>query len=67
MLRYSRYLVAFCGAVIGLASFLVGLEVSVTTAAPSAEHSLAEMNRTVSSLRPGGAVSDSISVTKPYL
>ena len=28
---------------------------------------LAEMKRTVSSLRPGGAVSASISVTKPYL
>jgi hypothetical protein len=28
---------------------------------------LAEMKRTVSSSRPGGALSDSMSVTKPYL
>jgi hypothetical protein len=47
MLRYSRYLVACCGAVLGLASFLVGLEVSATTAAPSGEHSPAAMNRTL--------------------
>jgi hypothetical protein len=32
MVRHSRYIVACCGAVVGIASFLVGLEVSATTA-----------------------------------
>jgi hypothetical protein len=47
MLRHSRYLVACCGAVLGLASFLVGLEVSATTAASSVDQSPAGINRTL--------------------
>jgi hypothetical protein len=47
MLRHSGYVVACCGVVLGLASFLVGLEVSATTAAPWIDHSPAGMNRTL--------------------
>jgi|SRR5271165_3938382 len=47
MLRHSRYLVACCGAAFGLASFLIGLEVSSTTAATSVDQSLAGINRTL--------------------
>lgn len=47
MLRHSRYVVACCGAALGIASFLVGLEVSATTAAPWFEVSPAGMNRTL--------------------
>ena len=39
MLRHSRYVVAGCGAMFAAASFLIGLEVSATTAAPSLEPS----------------------------
>jgi hypothetical protein len=46
MLRHSRYLVACCGAIFGLASFLIGLEVSATTAA-SVDPSPAGFNRTL--------------------
>ena len=35
MRRYSRYFVGCCGAAFAIAAFLIGLEVSVTTAAPS--------------------------------
>ena len=35
MLRQSRFFVGFCGAAFAVASFLIGLEVSATTAAPS--------------------------------
>jgi hypothetical protein len=45
MLRHSRYLVACCGAAFGLASFIIGLEVSSTTAASSVERSPAGINR----------------------
>jgi hypothetical protein len=34
-MRHSRFLVGCCGAVFAVASFLIGLEVSATTAAPS--------------------------------
>ena len=47
MLRHSRYLVACCGAAFGLASFLIGLEVSSTTAATSIDQSPATINRTL--------------------
>ncbi len=47
MLRYSRYLIGCGGAALGLASFLVGLEVSATTAAPSVDRSPPAINRTL--------------------
>ncbi len=50
MLRQSRYIVAFCGAAFGLASFLIGLEVSATTAATSMGQTpagMASVNRTL--------------------
>ena len=47
MLRHSRYIVGCCGAVLGIASFLVGLEVSATTAAPSVHHSSPAINRAI--------------------
>jgi hypothetical protein len=47
MLRDSRYLVACCSAAFGLASFLIGLEVSATTAATSVDPSPAGFNRTL--------------------
>jgi hypothetical protein len=37
MLRHSRYLLPCCGAAFMLASFVIGLEVSATTAAPSTD------------------------------
>jgi hypothetical protein len=45
MLRRSRYLVACCGAAFGLISFLIGLEVSATTAALLAEQGSIAINR----------------------
>ncbi len=45
MVRHSRYILACCGAVVGLASFLVGLEVSATTAAPWLDASAPGINR----------------------
>jgi hypothetical protein len=45
MLRHFRYLVACCGAAFGLASFVIGLEVSATTAASSVDQSPAGINR----------------------
>ncbi len=47
MLRRSRYLVACCGAAFGLASFLIGLEVSATTAASLAEQGTVAINRSL--------------------
>ena len=47
MLRHSRYIVGCCGAVLGIASFLVGLEVSATTAASSADRGPPAINRSV--------------------
>jgi len=37
MRRQSRFFVGFCGAAFAVSSFLIGLEVSATTAAPSHE------------------------------
>jgi hypothetical protein len=47
MLRHSRYLVACCGAALALAAFAIGLEVTSTTAAPSASPNAASFNRTL--------------------
>src|SRR5262249_11525167 len=45
MRRHFRFLVGCCGVVFAVASFLIGLEVSATTAAPSAERRAAMVNR----------------------
>jgi hypothetical protein len=45
MLCHSRYLVACCGAAFGLASFLIGLEVSATTAASLVDQRPTGINR----------------------
>jgi hypothetical protein len=45
MLRHSRYLVACVGAMLGLTSFLIGLEVSATTAAPWIDTAAPAFNR----------------------
>jgi hypothetical protein len=59
MLRSSRLLVGCCGAVFAMASFLIGLEVSATTAAPSIEATAPVLNRTLKGDRlplvPGGS------------
>jgi hypothetical protein len=47
MVSRSRYLVACCGAAFGLASFIIGLEVSATTAASLADQSALGINRTL--------------------
>jgi hypothetical protein len=47
MRRYSRYLVGCGGAAFAIASFLAGLEVSATTAAPSLGQSATTVNRTL--------------------
>jgi hypothetical protein len=51
MLRHSRFFVGCCGAVLAIACFLVGLEVSATTAAPSTEKAAPVVNRTLKSDR----------------
>jgi hypothetical protein len=51
MRRYSGYLVGCGGAVFAIAIFLVGLEVSSTTAAPSIARSAPLVNRTLKSDR----------------
>jgi hypothetical protein len=51
MRRYSGYLVGGGGAVFAIAIFLVGLEVSSTTAAPSIARSAPMVNRTLKSDR----------------
>jgi len=51
MRRHSRYFLACCGAGLALASFLAGLEVSTTTAAPSVTQGIATVNRTLKSDR----------------
>jgi hypothetical protein len=45
MLRRSKYLVPCCGAAFALASFLIGLEVSATTAASLGEQGAVVINR----------------------
>jgi hypothetical protein len=47
MRRHSRFFVGCCGAVFAVASFLIGLEVSATTAAPSTDRSATSVNRTL--------------------
>ncbi len=49
MLRHSRFFVGCCGAAFAVASFLIGLEVSATTAAPSVDRSAPMVNRTLKS------------------
>jgi hypothetical protein len=44
---HSRYFLACSGAVLALACFLAGLEVSTTTAAPSVSQGMAIVNRTL--------------------
>jgi hypothetical protein len=51
MRRHSRYLVGCAGAAFAIASFFIGLEVSATTAAPSADRSAPMVNRTLKSDR----------------
>jgi hypothetical protein len=47
MLRHSRFLVGCCGAAFAVASFLIGLEVSATTAAPAVDRTAPTLNRTL--------------------
>ena len=47
MLRHSRYFIGCSGAILAIACFLVGLEVSATTAAPSNEKTTPVINRTL--------------------
>src|SRR5262249_8065752 len=51
MRRYSGYFVGCGGAVLAIATFLVGLEVSSTTAAPSMAGPAPTVNRTLKSAR----------------
>ena len=51
MRRHSGYFVGCCGAVFAIASFLIGLEVSATTAAPSVDRGAPTVNRTLKSDR----------------
>jgi hypothetical protein len=51
MRRHSRFLVGCAGAAFAVASFLIGLEVSSTTAAPSADRTATQVNRTLKSDR----------------
>jgi hypothetical protein len=46
-MRHSRFFVGCCGAVFAVASFLIGLEVSATTAAPSTDRTATSVNRTL--------------------
>jgi hypothetical protein len=47
MRRHSRLLVSCCGVVFAAASFLIGLEVSANTVAPSIESAAPVINRTL--------------------
>lgn len=47
MQRHSRYLVGCCAAAFVIASFVTGLEVSATTAAPSIARTAPQVNRTL--------------------
>jgi len=44
-MRHSRFLVGCCSAAFAVASFLIGLEVSATTAAPSNDRNATMVNR----------------------
>jgi hypothetical protein len=46
-MRHSRFFVGCCGAVFAVVSFLIGLEVSATTAAPSTDRTATSVNRTL--------------------
>ena len=50
-MRHARLLVGGCGAAFAIASFVIGLEVSATTAAPGAEPTRQVINRTLKSDR----------------
>jgi hypothetical protein len=45
MQRHSRYLIGCCGVAFVIASFVTGLEVSSTTAAPSIARNAPQVNR----------------------
>ena len=47
MRRHSQYIVGCCGVALAMASFFIGLEVSATTAAPSADLTAPMINRTL--------------------
>jgi hypothetical protein len=47
MRRHSRLLVGGCGAACAIVSFVIGLEVSATTAAPGAEPTRQSINRAI--------------------
>jgi hypothetical protein len=51
MRRHSRLFIGGCGAAFAIASFVIGLEVSATTAAPGAERAGQAINRTLKSDR----------------
>ena len=51
MRHHSRLLVGGCGAAFAIVSFVIGLEVSATTAAPGAEPARQIINRTLKSDR----------------
>jgi hypothetical protein len=51
MRRHSGYFVGCCGAAFAIASFLIGLEVSATTAAPSVDRGAPVVNRMLKSDR----------------
>ena len=51
MRRHSGYFVGCCGAAFAIASFLIGLEVSATTAAPSVDRGAPTVNRMLKSDR----------------
>ena len=51
MRNHSQYLAGFGGAAFAVACFLIGLEVSATTAAPSASQTSLTINRTLKSDR----------------
>ena len=51
MRNHSQYLAGFGGAAFAVACFVIGLEVSATTAAPSASQTSLTINRTLKSDR----------------
>jgi hypothetical protein len=72
MLRHSRLLVGCCGAAFAVASFLIGLEVSATTAAPSVETTAPLVDRTLKGdrlplvhRRNGNAVNGPVEIKTP--
>ncbi|MFL6796712.1 MAG: hypothetical protein ACJ8F3_04800 [Xanthobacteraceae bacterium] len=47
MQRQSGFLFGFCGVAFATASFIIGLEVSATTATPAMDANIAAINRTM--------------------